>query len=543
MKNFYLYTLLSLFILSCSKDEEPTLEEPEPIKKYWSISHSGKTVSFEQTELKLNIESNIEWKVLSKPDWLEVEPEAGSGNGEILLLIDENPENTFREANIIFETKIERFKFKIKQESKSLKLVSYSGQEGPLQFSKPFYFLFNKPIKVNYIRFVGDDYTLKINKDLFEYFDNGHGIRFPGGIPTLGEERSYSFSVTDEDGIMLNGTKNMNSYSQKFIIPGFIKDVILDDRKNLWVLSVQTFLQNEPSYIIKYKIENRSLIEDLRFEVGIDGSDEYSYKPGAFCINPFNDLIYVTNPLQNKIEVYTKSGNLVKEISKEGLTITDAIVFLRSGLGIFTGQLDNNGRWLFIDSAKNDEIYLPRSHPYFYFSPKTVALNYDKTKAYLIENRSPIFKVFNQSGDFHEINMKDAYPNGADAVHITPNKTNSEIYVAGLYNQQIIKPDFSFVGNQSYLKFFLGDFSYDPDYSNQIYGLYGASGNNVRFKLLDFNNQQTTIDYPINFNFSLGGYPGVITSPDNDVIILYTDRYDSTSKRSQIIVFDTEMFK
>ena len=99
------------------------------------------------------------------------------------------------------------------------------------------------------------------------------------------------------------------------------------------------------------------------------------------------------------------------------------------------------------------------------------------------------------------------------------------------------------MSKQSYAKFFIGDFSYDPDQSNHVYALTGATGNSVRFKLLDYNNQTTKMEYRINHNFSLGGYPGVITSPDNDLIILYTDRYDNTSKRSQVVVFDTEMFQ
>ena len=129
--------------------------------------------------------------------------------------------------------------------------------------------------------------------------------------------------------------------------------------------------------------------------------------------------------------------------------------------------------------------------------------------------------------------MKALYPSGADAAGITPNKLNNKIYVAGLYNQQIISEDLSYKSLQSYAQYYVGDFCYDPDSPNHIYALNHST--DVGLELLDYNDQTTVFNYSVNHRFNWTTQRGLSTTKNDKFIVIFGG--------SQMVIFSTQMFK
>ena len=198
-------------------------------------------------------------------------------------------------------------------------------------------------------------------------------------------------------------------------------------------------------------------------------------------------------------------------------------------------------KWRFIDSSNDDEITEP-NEAYPFFGLQQFTLSNDGSKLYAIEDRSPEIKVFNGTEDFDIIRIKDYYPQVGDAASLTQNRLNNKLYVNGLYNQQIITPDFSYLSKQSFAQAYVGDFCYDPNLSNHIYALTNNSDASLR--LLDYDNQQTVFDYPVIDSFNWTNGRGITTTPDDNYLIMYSNASESnTSTQSKIMFFRTEMFK
>lgn len=552
MKKTITYLLALISLLSCSKDiDSSNNSEEEETNYYFNLSQTQINSSSSETEFTINISTNTNWELLSKSDWVEVTPENGSQDIELKITLSENTSSNSRISDVKFKSLQNTYTLNISQQSFPLNLVSFSGSESPIKMNEKKYLLFNKPITVNSISSGEDRYSFFAGLNDVEYFDNNHGVKFTIGPSNLGSQHKYKFSVSDSDNNTLEQIVDLNFYSQKIIVPGAIKKMILDDDNNLWILSLKVWESGEPSYIFKYKENDGEYEEELRFEIDINQSNS-DYVGGSFFINPYNDLIYVPDYEGEEVDVYSKTGSLIKQIQIP-LVNSDHpqyphsspvyIGFNIEGKGIISlqGKGISRIRWRFIDSSNNDVLVEPSdSHPYYYNDLQTYVMNKDKSKLYVLEDRSPIIKIFDGTENFGEINMNSLYPS-ADAAIISQNRLNRKIYVSGLYNQQIITPDLSYLSLQSYVQSFLGDFCYDTNRPNHVYAL--SSSGDVHLKLLDYDSQNTVLDYPMNnlFNWSHGR--GLITTPNDKYILTYSDRVDNTTSRSQIIIYNTEMFK
>jgi Putative binding domain, N-terminal len=554
MKKKFTYLFSLIILISCSKDldevDSNNNSGEEGTNYYFKLRQTQISSSSLETEFEINISTNTNWELQSKPDWVLITPESGSQSAELKITLSENTNPSSRNGQVKFRALDQDYILNISQQSFPLSLVSYSGSESPMKMNENKYLLFNKPITLNSITNGDQYYSFFAGPDNVEYFDNNHGVKFTVGPSNLGSQHKYKFSVSDSDNRTLQQIVDFNFYSQKIIVPGSIKKMILDDDNNLWVLSIKVWSSGEPSYIIKFSENGDSYEEELRFEVGVDYSN-VGYQECDFFINPYNSLIYLPDLVDEEIEVYTTSGILVKRIIIDDPTNTgypktapSFIGFNKYGKGIVTvGNMNSSGAsFRFIDSSNNDLISFPEiNHPYIYEGFNKYVLNFDKSKLYVLENRSPIIKIFDGTESFGEINMNSLYPSGADAAIISQNRLNSKIYVSGLYNQQIITPDFSYLSLQSYVQSFLGDFCYDTNLPNHVYAL--SSNTDVHLKLLDYDSQNTVLDYPMNnlFNWAFGR--GIVTTPNDKYILTYSDFVDNSTSRSQIVIYNTEMFK
>ena len=556
MKKKIAYLLVLIFLFSCSKDideiDSNNNSGQEETNYYFNLSQTQINSSSSETKFTINITTNTNWELLSKPDWVEVTPENGSQDVELKITLLENTTPNSRINDVKFKSLQNTYTLNISQQSFPLSLVSFSGSESPIKMNEAKYLLFNKPITINSISSGEDRYSFFAGPNDVEYFDNNHGVKFTVGPSNLGSQHKYKFSVSDSDNNTLEQIVDLNFYSQKIIIPGAIKKMILDDNNNLWVLSLKVWESGEPSYIFKFKENEGAYEEELRFEVDINQSNS-DYVGGDFFINPHNDLIYVPDYEGEEIDVYSKTGSLIKHIQIPPVNSDHPqyphsspvyIGFNKEGKGIVSlqGKGISRIKWRFIDSSNDDVLMEPSdSHPYYYTDLQTYILNRDKSKLYVLEDRSPVIKIFDGTEVFEEINMNNLYPSGADAAGITQNRLNDKIYVNGLYNQQIINPNLSYLSLQSYVQSFLGDFCYDTNLPNHIYAL--STSTDVHLKLLDYDNKNTILDYPMNNLFNWTHGRGLITTPNDEYILTYSDRVDNTTSRSQIVIYITEMFK
>lgn len=271
---------------------------------------------------------------------------------------------------------------------------------------------------------------------------------------------------------------------------------------------------------------------------------------GSFFINPYNNLIYIPDYEEEEVDVYSKTGSLIKQIkipraSSDHPQLPHAspafIAFTKNGMGIISliGKGISGTRWRFIDSALDDLLVEPnQTHPHIYSEFNSFTLSRDKSKLYVLNNRKPIIKIFDGSENFKEININSLYPNGADASKIIQNKLEDKIFVSGAYNSQIISSDLSYTSHQASIGF-LGDFCYNQNTPNSIY----AFDDGANFKLLDFDNQRTVLSLPLDGRFNWIHRRGIVTTTNDKYVITYSDRVDYTTSTSQIVFFNTTMFK
>lgn len=538
-----------VMLFSCSKDDE--VPETTGNQFYFELEKSQITSQAESQEFVVSLSTNHSWELKSKPEWIEISPDNGNSDVDLKISVSQNITSNPRINEVKFESFGRTYSLKITQNTFPLSLVSFSGREGPIKMAEKKYLIFNKAVTLNSIRSGDELYSFRIGADDVEYFENNHGIAFSAGPANLGSTHNYIYSVSDSEGNTLEGSVDFEFFSQKIIVPGEIRKMIQDEEQNIWILTVKVWEQGEPSYIIKYS-ENEGIYEEvLRFEVGLDYTDS-SFTQADFFINPYNNYIYIPNWEGEVVEVYSKTGTSIKKISIPGVESDHpshphsrpySIGFNNEGKGIIAlaGRGISGIKWRFIDSSNDDEITEP-NEAYPFFGLQQFTLSNDGSKLYAIEDRSPEIKVFNGTEDFDIIRIKDYYPQVGDAASLTQNRLNNKLYVNGLYNQQIITPDFSYLSKQSFAQAYVGDFCYDPNLSNHIYALTNNSDASLR--LLDYDNQQTVFDYPVIDSFNWTNGRGITTTPDDNYLIIYSNASESnTSTQSKIMFFRTEMFK
>ena len=551
MKKELIYLLGLVLLYSCSKDANEMVSDnnsDQDTDFYFNLSHTEIISTSLENDFTVNITTNTNWEVKSKPVWLSVSPESGNQNQELQISLEENTDSNARNGEIKFTAAGEDFILDVSQQGFAIKLISYSGSESPINMSESKFLLFNKPVTLNAITSGDPLYSFYAGPDDVEYFADNHGIKFTVGPSNLGSTHSYKFSVSDSDNVGLVQTVNFDFFTQQIIVPGRIKDMILDAENNLWVLSLRVVASSEPSYIFKF-VENGGLFEEeLRFEVDVDLVGT-SYVGGSFFINPYNNYIYIPDYEEEEIDVYSKSGSLIKQIEIPSVdsdhpdyphTSPVYLGFNNEGKGIVSlqGKGISGMKWRFIDSSDDDLLTEPdETHPYYYNDLQTFIPNWDKSKLYVIEDLSPIIKVFDGNITFGELDLNTIFPSGANASLITQNRLNNKIFISGFHNSQIIASDLSYISNQANAHF-LGDFCYDSGRPNNIYAFDG----DANFKLLDYDNQVTVLDLPLDSRFNWTNRRGIITTPDNEFVLTYSDRVDVETSRSQIVIYSTAMF-
>lgn len=536
MKKIYLLLLIAL--VACSKDETKETEDP-----YFELNKTVLHSSSAGRSFDLSISTNVTWEILSHPDWVNPSVTGGDGDGDLQLEVEENFDGEPRDGHLMFQYATRKLHIELTQEEASLKLIAYTGSDASLRMDEAKFLLFNRPVKLNYIMSGTETTSFFIEEDDVEYFNDNRGIKFTKGPSPLGGDFRYKYSIIDKDNRKLEDLVSIKFYSQKFSFPGSVRKIILDKENNLWVLSIRVGENSEASYIYKFTEKEGNYEQEMRFETGLDYSPT-SFYGGDFFINPHNDLIYIPNWSGEKVEVYSQSGELIKEIHIEPgssdhpdhpYTNPYSIGFNKAGKGIISlVSRDISGMtWRFIDSSNADEMTEPNRTIEDDMQLQSYKLNYDASKLYAISHFSSHINVLNPNGSFEQIDLQETYYGGAGAVRITPNKLDKRIYVSGSNSQQIISEDMSYLSQKTSAPFYMGDFSYDPELPNHIYAI--NSDTDTGIELIDYNTGGTIFKYPIDQRNKGSFSGGLITSPDGEHIIIYGN--------SQMIILKTEMFE
>jgi len=549
------FFLLLIFLFSCSKEKITSPDGPaesKPSVEFMLLEREINTVA-EAGEKTIRIRSNTSWTITHTPEWVQPDTLNGNGDMDIKLTWTENKEEYSRSGGIIFIAGNINDTLSIKQNGITLELVDYSGKDGKLKLSEPKYLLFNKPVTLNYLKSGEETITFNVGENDIEYFDNGKGFKFTVGPSYLGNRYKYVYSVTDKDGVTKTDILPIPFFTSKTLLAGGLRKIRLDDDNNVWALTTNRLNGEGSDCLYKLEIVGAQLIEKLRIELDIP--NVYGTLNGDFFINPYNDLVYVTNYEGKKVEIFTQTGQLVKDITMQPDSLDHpespciypmGIGFNKSGLGIIgLGNPTSSGiRWKFIDSSKDDQIESPsEEHPLYYEDYWQFKLNYDKSILYMIGNRSTKVSWYDSSGNLNELELGDIYRQ-ADMVDIVPNRINNKIYIEGLYNQQIITPDARYHSIQSYPQGLVGDFSYDENRQNYIYVMNFYDGENL--ELLNYNSAETVFYYPLARSVFSGAnvyYSDLKTTTDNKYLIVCSDYVSLARDSSQIVLFDTDMFK
>lgn len=559
MKTYLTFPFATLLLLavSCSVDS-PDKTDIRSSTPFLTLSTTVINADQSGNSVSVDVSTNVSWTLHSKPDWISVTPDRGNTDAELSITISQHHELSGRTGTIILQAESIQREITVNQsgmdessDSTPIELVSYS--ESSIEMDAPLSMVFNKPIEVLFLGSGEETRILDFDLNDLEYFDNNQGVRFPSMGAELAKEISYRFVVRDQAGGTLQDTLRVKYYSQRLEVPALIRKAMLDEEGNLWILALKTFPSAAPSRMFKFKEVAGEFVEDLRFEIDVDYS-RTGYVGGDFFINPYNDHIYIPDYADDQIEVYSKTGSQIKTINIEPVE-TDhpqnprlspvSIGFNSSGHGLVTlqGKGISGRRWRFINSANDDQLSDPGTdHPHFYTELNSYTLNQDQTALYAIEDRAAVIKVYSGGTAFDEIDLNGLFSGGegAGASHLVQNRWNNKVYTSTLYRQQIFTPDGSYKSQQSFSRSFNGDFSYAPDHENYVYGF---TYENTWIQLRDYDRAETVLQYKVNGQFNTSHNRGLLTTPDGEYVIIYSDFVDSSGQSSQIVFFKTEMFR
>ncbi|MFK7749112.1 MAG: BACON domain-containing protein [Kordia sp.] len=97
-----------LLISSCS-------EEDTEIESYFEITETQLYAPPEETEFNIDISTNVNWKIVSTPDWIQVMPEVDYNINKLQITVFENEGYSSREGKIKIKTTGTVFEIEIRQ--------------------------------------------------------------------------------------------------------------------------------------------------------------------------------------------------------------------------------------------------------------------------------------------------------------------------------------------------------------------------------------------------------------------------------------------
>lgn len=526
MKKF-IYILV-FFLISCEK--ENSIEENNNVEiKYLNINSETLSPSSISTTITVRISTNTNWVIKETPNWLSTNISSGNSDSDLILSISENQENNPRTGviNINYDNKIKSITITQEKKIISLELISYSGLDDNINFFEPAYLLFNKPINFKTIKSASENWSIQtITENDVEYFNENHGIRFRHPS-TVGKSFLYRYQVEDLEGQSVSDTVRINNFYQKIKLESSIRNMILDDDDDIWLLttSIEGINTDFPSYLYKLvKNEDKYKIE---LKVRTDNEEIERERVEHFDINPYNQLIYVPN--STNINVFTKQGELVKSIDDTSLNIK----FTSNGKGL----LSNHRPYRIIDSSKDDlitKLDLDSNNPVKYKFFGRFYRNFDKTKIYMSEivvsGGTPLYVYDGRNDSLQPLSKIFGEP--IRGKRIAQNKLNNKMYIMGLYTQRIVTEDGSYKSFETYAQSSIGDFAYN--FGENL--IFRIDANGTYLSLDNYGNQETIFALPLDYKYNWTYYTDLKTTKDGKYIITYS------SAENEVIIYTTDMF-
>lgn len=304
---------------------------------------------------RIKVQSNIDWKIETSSPELSFSTTEGYGNQEVNVIwsfSEEQPDEDLAVAEFTIVSSAEPVTVPIRYHI-PIRLVKSEGiaanlvkdheafNTARLTFSRK---VVPDEVWTNYERLqcqAVDDYTVDIS--------------IPTGWSKLGGTYSISsvkVKSANGDGVVFDNQVWVDFFDGIARIEGLLRH---------W-----SFSQDESRVWVSTEFPNKIYELDARtFEVL--KSFDLDWQPGKFSLNPYNNLLYVTDQPNEALKVLDPgSGKTLKTIKlkpsvldhpQTPRTIPYNILFADNGLGVLVAaDIDNYYRWYFIDSRQDDLV-------------------------------------------------------------------------------------------------------------------------------------------------------------------------------------------
>ncbi|MFD2247525.1 carboxypeptidase regulatory-like domain-containing protein [Pontibacter ruber] len=481
---------------------------------------------------ELSIQSNSSWTIHTDADWLTISKAAGSGNSQVMVNWTENKTAESRTGLVkVFAGSIQK-QFKVRQAAK-LSIVAHAGipGNGAKSVADSVYVRFNKKVK-----------TIKVKPHLqtcisginTTYTDNNSGVRFSYTCAELGGEYTFDLEVEDEDGLNSKHVLKAGFYSRKLEVPGNIVNYYVDElNKTYWVLTAS------PDAI--YELAMSDLEVKRKFNI--------AFEPKGLALNHLTNELYVYQDSPILSVLNRTSGMLKRELtipadpgdhSDHPTVYPYDFKITGNGLGVLLLKAKGSSAlsWRMIDTQNNDYFYKHEQHSFFgedaYDAFLQVEENHDRSKLlFSIPYGSAKVAILDQNTRRFTSYMPPEYTRG---VFITPNRKDDRLYIAQLYNQNIVNLATGFSGRQSYVdnrENGSADFSYKANDANVIYFC-----DNEYLQVLNYDRVKTDTWYSVVY-----GLRGATATTDGKYLLAYNSQnWYYTRGNSYIVQFSTDIF-
>ena len=388
------------------------------------------------------INSNSNWEIINNSGWISIDKQKGSGNDVVRLSWPENLTDSIRSDSVYFKAGSISKKVIINQQYK-FRIVSYKAVIGNsvLGIADSIYIRFNSSIKTVNIK---SHYNLCEAPIYSEILPDEKTVRFFYSCGRLGNEYAFTIMANKKDGETgLSEYLSVPFYDKVLNVNGNICSFTVVNSENLcWVAT------RNPNKLYGVSLNEFAFVYEYNL----------SFNPEKVVNNPFNNNLYVSarhideqnyiDELDNKIYVLSKtSGAIIKIVNiqkddddhPQSPAICPAdFCFAKNGMGLLllTANQSSNTSWKFIDTSKNDTVYIDN-----YNKEKTenqlpwkkVEPNYDGTM-FMVVSDTEITQVSSRGGIYPPSRLDNS---GGGIDFIVTNKKEGKTLVAQTFRQFI----------------------------------------------------------------------------------------------------------
>ena len=386
-ERLFLFAWIGLLVFSgCSKEDKFDTKQTTAPHEY-RLSKTSITAAYTAgfENIRMLTDMAITWTATSSADWLTVTPTSGTGEANVCVSWEENPDAADREATVTFSEGQMQVTLTVKQGQKPAELVSYRAIVGNVLKSErdSVEFVFDRPVGALTVSSASELYIIDATAEKMD--DNGLRWRVPLKVSRLGRDLSLLIAYKSaSDWKERKKGVTLSFYQRKYTITdenGWITFSVLSlDKKSIWVA------------VDNWDADQRRLVQVSLEDMTEIRSVKTPYAATHLCMNPYNGLLYVMGNQDFFCVVDPEKGKIVKTVQivetspyahpQYPTNYASEVAFTKDGFGIL--RLISTGstgmEWRYIDSADGDKITLSGYDNVHEF--EHLYVNYDQSRIY-----------------------------------------------------------------------------------------------------------------------------------------------------------------